>query len=407
MRTAFKCRAYPDAEQAMMLNRTFGCVRLVWNKTLAERRARYQTEGEQTSYKQTSAALTVWKKNPELLFLNEVSSVPLQQTLRHQHAAFTNFFAGRARYPRYKARTGRQSAHYTRSAFRMREGRLWLAKTVRPLDVVWSWPKVDLAVLSPTMVIVSREADGRWFVTLVVDEDDPAPALPTEKTVGVDLGLTDFAVTSDGGRVAHPKHMQRHEERLRRYQRRMARKIKGSQNRKKTRRKLARSHSRVRDARQDFLHKMTTDLVRRYDVIVIEDLNVVGMVRNSRLARAISCSGWGEFRSMLEYKAARLGRRVVVIDRWHPSSKKCGACGHLLATLDLGTRQWTCPDCGARHDRDINAAKNILAAGLAVTACGASGRPPGETPGQPASKQEIRPAREGSRARQGAGAGQG
>ncbi|SFN21193.1 Helix-turn-helix domain-containing protein [Actinomadura madurae] len=253
-----------------MLNRTFGCVRLVWNKTLAERRARYQTEGEQTSYKQTSAALTVWKKNPELLFLNEVSSVPLQQTLRHQHAAFTNFFAGRAHYPRYKARTGRQSAHYTRSAFRMRGGRLWLAKTVRPLDVVWSWPNVDLAVLSPTTVIVSREADGRWFVTLVVDEDDPAPALPTEKTVGVDLGLTDFAVTSDGGRVAHPKHMQRHEERLRRYQRRMARKIKGSQNRKKTRRKLARSHSRVRDARQDFLHKMTTDLVRRYDVIVIE-----------------------------------------------------------------------------------------------------------------------------------------
>ncbi|WP_433478387.1 RNA-guided endonuclease InsQ/TnpB family protein [Spirillospora sp. CA-142024] len=407
MRTAFKCRAYPDAEQAVMLNRTFGCARLVWNKTLAERHSRYHAEGRHTSYKQTDAALTTWKNTPELLFLNEVSSVPLQQTLRHQHAAFTNFFAGRARYPRYKSRSGRQSAHYTRSAFRMRDGQLWLAKTAGPLRVAWSWPDVDLAALRPTMAIVSREPDGRWFVTFMVDEEDPDPAAPTGEMVGVDLGLKDFAVTSDGDRVAHPRHMQRHEQRLRRYQRMMARKIKGSQNRKKARRKLARRHARVRDARHGFLHKTTTEFVRRYDVIVIEDLNVSGMVRNSRLARAISCSGWAEFRSMLEYKAARLGRRVVVIDRWHPSSKTCSACGHLLGYLDLGTRQWVCPDCGARHDRDINAAKNILAAGLAVTACGAGARPTGKTPRQLALKQETRPVREGGHALQGIGGGQG
>ena len=406
VRSAYKCRAYPDSEQQAALNRAFGCVRLVWNRTLAERHVRYHAKGTWTSYKDTDAALTRWKKTPELAFLTEVSSVPLQQALRHQHAAFIAFFAGRARYPRYKSRTGRQSAHYTRSAFRMRAGQLWLAKTPEPLRIVWSWPEVDLAELNPTMVVVSREADGRWFVTLAVDETDPAPAPPTGETVGIDLGLKEFAVTSDGDRLPHPRHMQRHEQRLKRYQRQMASKKKGSANRHKARRKMARHHARVVEARRDFLHKTTTSLVRRYDVIVIEDLNVAGMVRNRRLARAISCSGWAEFASMLEYKAARLGRRIVVIDRWYPSSKTCSVCGHLLAHLDLGTRHWQYPRCGTRHDRDLNAARNILAAGLAATACGAGIRPAGASPGRPAAKQESLRATAGTPAHRGCGGSQ-
>jgi putative transposase len=277
----------------------------------------------------------------------------------------------------------------------MRGGELWLAKTSGPLRVVWSWPDVDLATLNPTMVVVSREPDGRWFVTFAADVDAPEPVPPTGETVGVDLGLKDFAVTSDGDRIPHPKHMQRHESRLKRYQRMMARKQKGSANRAKARRKVARQYARVTDARRDFLHKTSTDLVRRYDVIAVEDLNVSGMVKNRSLARAISCTGWAEFRSMLEHKAAVAGRRFVVIDRWYPSSKTCSACGHLLARLDLGTRHWQCPTCGTRHDRDINAAKNIRAAGLAVLACGADVRPAGATPRQSAAKQEPRPAREG------------
>jgi putative transposase len=390
-----------------VLNRTFGCVRLVWNKTLAERHSRYHLHGEPTSYKETDATLTAWKKTVELSFLNEVSSVPLQQTLRHQHAAFQAFFGGRARYPRFKSRTGRQCAHYTRSAFRLREGELWLAKTTGPLPLKWSWPPVELLGLNPTMVIVSREPDGRWFVTFAVDEEEPPPAAPTGEAVGLDLGLKSFAVTSEGSRIGHPRHMERQERRLKRYQRQMARRTAGSRNREKSRRRVARQHSRVADARRDFLHKATTDLVRRYDVIVLEDLNVSGMVRNHTLARAISCTGWAEFRNMLEYKAERLGRRVVVIDRWYPSSKTCSACGHLLARLDLGTRHWECPGCGARHDRDINAAKNILAAGLAVTACGAGVRPVGASPpGPPAAKQEARPARGGPPALRGGGGGQ-
>lgn len=177
MRTAYKCRAYPDPEQAAQLGRTFGCVRLVWNKTLADRQAAYHQRGEKTSYKATDAELTEWKRGQDLAFLGEVSSVPLQQTLRHQHTAFANFFAERARHPRFKSRNGRQSAHYTRSAFRIREGQLFLAKQARPLEPAWSWPETDLAALNPTTVIVSREPDGRFYVTFAVETDDPEPAL--------------------------------------------------------------------------------------------------------------------------------------------------------------------------------------------------------------------------------------
>jgi putative transposase len=383
MRSAYRCRAYPDEAQQQMLARTFGCVRVAWNRTLAERHRLYQAEGKSLSYAASDAALTVMKRDPELAFLNEVSSVPLQQALRHQHKAFSAFFAGWARYPRFKSRCSRQSAHYTRSAFYMRGGVLRLAKTGTPLRFVWSWPDVDVAALDPSMVIVSREPDGRWYVTFMIDGDDPDPLPETGRAVGVDLGVKDFAVTSDGERIANPKHLERKAANLARYQRRMARA------------KVARAHRRVRDARRDFLHRASTRLVRENDVIVIEDLAVTNMVRNSHMARAISDCGWGEFRRQLDYKCQRHGRKLVVTGRWYPSSKTCSACGHLLAKLSLSTRHWTCPSCGTRHDRDVNAAKNILAAGQAVTACGADVRHSGSPRVRSAAKQEPRPVRAG------------
>lgn len=392
VRTAYKVRAYPDTEQAALLRRTFGCVRLVWNKTLADRQRRYTVERKSTSYKETDAALSEWKRTEELAFLSEVSSVPLQQTLRHQHSAFAAFFKGNARYPRFKNRHGRQSAHFTRSAFRIKDGALWLAKTTAPLRIVWTWPDVDPSTLDPTMVIVSREPDGRWFVTFAVERPDPRPLTSAGESVGVDLGIKDFAVLSTGEKIANPRHMARHERGLRRHQRHLARCKTGSSNRAKQRAKVARKHSRVRDARRDFLHKTSTDLVRRFDTIAVEDLAPRNMVRNRRLAKSISEAGWGEFRSMLEYKTERAGRRLVVIDRWYPSSKTCSACGHLLAQLSLGTRHWTCPGCGTRHDRDINAAKNILVAGgLPETqnACGGDVRPQGTPLRQSPVKQEL------------------
>ncbi|HEU5417585.1 MAG TPA: RNA-guided endonuclease TnpB family protein [Streptosporangiaceae bacterium] len=394
MRTAYRCRAYPDADQQAMLNRTFGCVRVAWNQTLAARRSRYATERKTTSYAATDRALTAMKRDPELAFLGEVSCVPLQQALRHQHAAFQAFFARRARYPRFKSRHGRQSATWTRSAFRMRGTELHLAKMTAPLKVIWTWPEVDLAALDPTSVTVVRDPAGRWFVTFHAEIPDPEPLPATGAGIGVDLGLKNFAVLSDGPPIPHPRHMDRYEQRLKRYQRRRARCQKNSANRRKAARKAARAHARVADARRDFLHQASTDLIRRHDIVAIEDLAVKNMVRNRKLARAISRTGWAEFRRQLEYKAQRYGRAIAVADRWYPSSKTCSACGFLLASLDLGTRHWTCPGCGARHDRDVNAARNILAAGLAAAArnggdaCGADVRHEGQPPVQTAVKQE-------------------
>jgi putative transposase len=320
--------------------------------------------------------------------------VPLQQAIRHQQVAFTNFRTGRARYPRFKSRAGRQSAEYTRSGFRYRDGNLWLAKMDVPLRFAWSWPDIDPATINPTTVTVSKDPCGRWHVSFAVDAANPDQAPATGAMVGVDLGIKEFAVTSGGEKIAYPRSLAQRERNLARYQRRMARCRKGSANRQKARAKVARAHRKVRASRTDYLHRASTRLVRDHDVIVIEDLNVAGMMRNRPLAKAISDCGWGTFRSMLEYKCQRYGRHLIVIDRWYPSSKTCSVCGHLLGSLSLGTRHWTCPDCGTRHDRDVNAAKNILAAGRAVgagngaDACGADVRPQGTALRQSAVKQE-------------------
>jgi putative transposase len=295
----------------------------------------------------------------------------------------------------------RQCAEYTRSGFRWRDGRLFLAKMGTPLAFIWSWPGIDPATIDPTTVTVSRDPCGRWYVAFAVDIPSPDPLPAVGQVAGVDLGITDFAVTSGGQRIANPRHLERRARNLARYQRRMARCQKGSANRAKARAKAARAHRKVRAARADFLHKTSASLVRDHDVIVLEDLAVTNMVRNRRLAKAISDCGWGAFRAMVEYKAARYGRRVIVIDRWYPSSKRCSACGYLLAELSLGTRAWQCPSCGTRHDRDINAAKNILAAGRAVAggnpghACGADVRHPGSSRVRSAVKQEPRLVRAG------------
>ena len=390
VRTAYRCRAYPDHPQQQVLNRTFGCVRVVWNQTLAARHARWQADRTSTSYAETDAALTLMKKDPDLAFLTEVSSVPLQQALRHQHQAFTAFFAGAP------ATRGSSPAAAARPRTIPAEPSPCAAGSC-------GWPRQPPAAVHLVLAGGGRgragpddggrvPGAGRPLVRdLYHRHDAPEPLEKTGRAVGVDLGVTDFAVTSDGEKIANPRHLARKARNLARYQRRLARCRKGSANRAKAKMKVARAHRKVRDARPDFLHRASTRLVRETDVIVIEDLNVSGMVRNRRLARAISDCGWGEFRRQLAYKCERAGRRLVVIDRWYPSSKTCSACGYLLAGLSLCTRQWTCPSCGARHDRDLNAAKNILAAGQAVAACGAGVRHSGPSRVRQAVKQEPRP----------------
>jgi putative transposase len=325
------------------------------------------------TYLQSSALLTQWKRSEDLAFLAEVSSVPLQQALRHLQSAFARFWDNQARYPRFKSRKkSRASAEYTRSAFRYRDGQLHLAKVTGPLAVVWSRPLPDGA--EPSTVTVSRDPAGRWFVSLLCQYAvEPHPA--SDSVVGIDAGITSLVTLSTGEKIANPRHESRHRARLALAQRRLARTQKGSANRDKARVKVARVHARIADRRKDFLHKLTTRLVRDNQAVVIEDLSVKNMVRNHHLARAISDAAWREMRGMLEYKCQWYGRDLIVIGRWYRSSKSCSACGRMASSLPLGVREWECANCGTRHDRDINAAVNIKAAGLAVLACGAGIRP--------------------------------
>jgi len=377
VRRAYRYRFYPTPEQEAELLRTFGCVRKVWNLALDARTEAWYQRQERVSYVQSSAMLTEWKQTDELAYLNEVSSVPLQQALRHLQGAFAAFWDKRAKYPRFKSRRrSRQSAEYTRSAFRYRNGQVRLAKMTEPLDIRWSRPLPEGA--EPSTVTVSRDAAGRWFVSVLVEETiEPYPA--AGPVVGIDAGLTSLLTLSTGEKVANPRYERRDRERLAKAQRALARKQKGSANREKARVKVARAHARIADRRRDFLHKLSTRLVRENQAVVTEDLSVRNMVRSHSLARAISDAAWSDLRNMLEYKCEWYGRELVVIDRWFPSSKTCSACGHLAAKMPLGVREWTCASCGTRHDRDVNAAINIRAAGLAVLACGGSVRPKRET----------------------------
>lgn len=374
MKRAFKYRFYPSDAQAAQLLRTFGCVRMVYNLALQARTTAWFTERRRINYVQTSALLTAWKKTEEYAYLAEVSSVPLQQALRHLQGAFTNFFEKRSAYPRFKSRKkSRNSAEYTRSAFVYRDGRLTLAKMREPLDVAWSRPLPEGQ--APSTVTVSRDSAGRWFVSMLC-EDDSVKALPTSlAAVGIDAGITSLVTLSTGEKVVNPKFERKDRAKLARAQRELSRKEKGSRNRDKARARVARVHARITDRRRDFLHKLSTRLVRENQTIVIEDLAVRNMLKNRTLARAISDASWAELRFMLEYKARWYGRELIAVDRWYPSSKTCSACGHLVARLPLNIREWTCAACGAHHDRDENTAKNVLAAGLAVSACGAGVRP--------------------------------
>ncbi|MGW7521563.1 RNA-guided endonuclease InsQ/TnpB family protein [Streptomyces sp. NPDC054796] len=389
VKRAFKYRFYPADAQAAELSRTFGCVRKVYNMALAARTEAW-TRQERVNYHATSAMLTAWKKTGELAYLNEVSSVPLQQTLRHLQAAFTNFFGKRAKYPRFKSRKrSRKSAEYTTSGFRFRDGRLTLAKMREPLDIRWS--RLLPEGVSPSTVTVSQDAAGRWFVSLLCDDPSIRPLPAMDTAVGIDVGLDHLLTLSTGEKIANPRHERADRARLALAQRRLARKAKGDgANRRKARRKVAKVHARIADRRRDHLHKLTSKLVRENQTLVIEDLTVRNMVRNHTLARAISDASWSEFRSMLEYKAHWYGRDVVVVDRFFPSSRLCSTCGTLQDTMPLHVRTWTCQGCGTTHDRDVNAAKNLLAAGRAVEACGAGVRPQRSSPGgQSAMKQEV------------------
>ena len=383
MHARYRYRFYPNAQQRQQLARQFGCTRFVYNWALGIKSQAYRERAQKISYAQTDKRLTALKQQPETAWLQEVSSVPLKQALRHLEKAYTAFFRGTARFPRFKARKHRQSATYTAFAFSIRDSGvrgqpvIKLAKQAAPLKIRWSRPlpsRADGSISTPKSLTVVLEPDGRYYISFVV-EVNPEPLPRTKRSVGIDLGLTDVVVTSEGWHSGNPRHLKRAQQRLALEQRRLAKKVKGSANWHRQRRKVARAHARVQSRRHDFLHQLSTRLVRRYDTICTESLNVRGLVKNHALARSISDAGWSRFLGMLAYKAAWYGKTLVQIDRWFPSSKTCSRCGYTLETLPLAVRRWRCPNCQAEHERDVNAAINIEAVGQTVLACGERVRP--------------------------------
>ena len=367
VKRAYRFRFYPTPEQELILARTFGCARFAYNHMLRLRSDAWMQHQERVGYHETSAALTALKKTPEHVWLNEVSSVPVQQALRHLQTAFANFFAKRARYPQFKRKDGPQSAEYTTSAFKWDGQSLKLAKMDAPLAIRWSRTIPKAAKV--TTVTVIRDAAGRYFVSLLCDDAVAAKPVAQGK-VGIDLGLTHFAILSSCEKIAAPNTFRRNQEKLAKLQRRLAKKAKGSNRRKKAKLKVAKLHAKIADSRRDFLHKLSTRLINENQVIAVESLSVSNMLKNRCLSKSISDAGWSEFLRQLEYKAKWYGRELVGIDKWYPSSKRCSDCGYTMPKMPLNMRQWTCPECGSIHDRDVNAARNVLAAGLAVSARG-------------------------------------
>ena len=374
-------RLYPTNEQQTQLAQAFGCSRWWWNYALNKSIETYQQTGKGLGRSALNALLPELKKAEDTCWLADCYSQVLQATTLNLTTAYKNFFEGRARFPRFKSKHGKQSIQYPQNVLIV-EGNVKLpgnigvvkAKIHRPIE-----GKIKT-------VTVSKTPSGKYFASILTELEGEQPTTTEGKIYGVDLGLKHFAVVTDGERVSkydNPKHLARHEKNLKRKQKKLARKQKGSNSRKKYRKVVAKVYERVSNSRQDFLHKLSYKLVSDSQAVIVESLNVKGMVRNHNLAKAISDVGWGTFTNFLAYKLERKGGKLVEIDRWFPSSKLCSNCFYQVNEMPLDVREWTCRRCGTHHDRDGNAAINIraegirwlLAEGSAVSAVGGEVRP--------------------------------
>ena len=389
MKLRYTYRFYPTKEQEKHLARTFGACRFVFNWALRLREtARYSDTGP-IGYAGSDKELTLLKKQSETEWLNEISSVPLQQALRQLQTAYQNCYSGRADHPNFRKKRGHQSAEYTKSAMkfsRKRGNRTLILAKLGKLHIRWTRSfKSD-----PTTVTIIKTPNGRYFASLCLDET-PKPIAKTKEAVGIDLGINRLATLSNGERIANPQFFRRKEKRLAKAQRILSRRIGSKKGQRRSGRwfrqslKVNRINASIADARKDHLNKVTTGLIRRFDMIYLEDLNIRGMMSNRCLAKSIGDASFSMFKTMLQAKAIMHGKTVNLVSRWFPSSKTCNQCKHIVVSLPLDLREWTCPQCGIVHDRDENAAINILAEGRSVSARGGARRPGWATvqPGRP------------------------
>ncbi|NEO54884.1 MAG: IS200/IS605 family element transposase accessory protein TnpB [Okeania sp. SIO3B5] len=368
MKARYKYRIYPNHIQITKLNQLFGCCRYVWNSTLAYCNQLYSDGQKKPDYVDLTKQFITQAKR-ELIWLKEVASTPLQQSLKDLDQAYRNFFDSctgkrkgiKVKPPKFKSKKSRQTARFVGKNYQVSQDKIYLPK-VGKIKIVWSRPLAS----QPSSVTIIKDSAGRYFASFVVDTC--VEYLPeSENSIGIDLGISTFATLSDGQKIDAPKPLKKNLKKLGKFQRKLAQTELGSKRREKAQVRVAKLHAKVKDIRTDFLHKLSTDLVRKYDVIVLEDLNVSGMIKNRKLAKAISDLGWRQFRTLTETKCEKYGREFRVISRWEPTSQKCSHCGFQGGKKELNVscgmlrkREWTCLNCGAFHDRDINAAVNIL-----------------------------------------------
>lgn len=362
MKSRYPYRIYPSEQQRKDLARLFGCVRVVWNDALAlcKKSEKLPSNGDLQKI-----CITQAKKTQEREWLSEVSNIPLQQSIADLGVAWNNFFASikgkrkgkKVNSPKFKKRTNRQSARFRKGGFSIKAAKVFLAK-IGCIKTKWSRPLPS----EPSSVTVIKDTAGRYFLSFVV-EVQPETKLASNPAVGIDLGIKIFAALSTGEPVASPSYSKL-DRKIRRSQRKLSRRSKTSKRRERMRLKVAKLKAKLRDMRKDFLHKLSTKVINENQVIVVEDLNVSGLLKNRKLSRAISSAGWREFRTMCESKSEKFGREFVVISKWEPTSQVCSDCGYRWGKLDLSVREIVCMNCGTLHDRDDNASKNIEQVGV-------------------------------------------
>ena len=369
---AVKVRIYPTEQQVHILAQHFGCARWWWNYGLNKCIETYKETGKGLSRGALNSMLPKLKKEEETVWLGECYSQVLQSVSLNLSTAYKNFFDGKAKYPRFKSKHRRQSIQYPQNVKLVGDdlkfpGRLGTIKSK-------IHRKLDGTIKTVT---VSKCPSGKYYASVLMEYDDDNPTPSADgKVIGIDLGIKDFAITDDGEKTSkyvNPKHLAKYEKKLAKKQRIAARKKKGSNQRKKAMKTVARVYERVSNVRQDFLHKLSRKIVNNNQVVVVENLNVKGMVRNHKLAKAISDTGWGTFVNFLDYKCEKAGKILLEINRWFPSSKTCSNCHYQIKELPLDVRSWTCPSCGTHHDRDGNAAKNIRAEGVRMLSSSGTG----------------------------------